>query len=284
MCIKVSLFAYCDLNSSKHHLIMTKDLDQRVSELSSNGYSFNIGNYISEGFSIFGQYAGGFIGFILLQFVISGVLGVIPIVGSIASWVIMPALQAGVFIVADRIRRREAFRFENFFDGFKANWLQLFLVNLFSGLIILLLLAPLAPSLYAFIQAYQEFVASGGSESPEIMLSELPAWAGTYLLVVSPIMVYLGISWGLAQMNVIFYNATAWEAMEASRKVVHRRWWMWFIFVFVCGIVAILGVIGLVIGLLITFPAVMCAMYAAYADVMQPDNDDKMDDASHFVA
>jgi hypothetical protein len=70
-------------------------------------------------------------------------------------------------------------------------------------------------------------------------------------------------------MFVVFYKMSFWDAMEASRKVISKNWFMIFLFLFVTGLIAGAGIILLCVGILVTFPAYLCMNYAAFADVTQ---------------
>jgi uncharacterized membrane protein len=73
--------------------------------------------------------------FTLLVVGISAGLSFVPFVGSLASVVISPPLSVGYFFVADKIRRGEAYTFNNFFDGFKAPFGQLIVLSLISSIL-----------------------------------------------------------------------------------------------------------------------------------------------------
>lgn len=282
---------------------MAKTLNQKVAELSTNGYNFNFGSYISEGFNIFGRFAGGYIGYILLIGIIlitsislllsmafplfiseqiAAGVAVVVIGMAIAMLVLVP-LSAGFFIVADKIARREEYSFGTFFEGFQTRWGQLVLIGIITlAITFVLRIVPIYYTLSFYIESL-----TNGTFDPEALQqlsASQPAWMTFVDWVTNIISIYLSVSWSMAQMHVIFNGASAWEAMEASRKIVHRRWWIWFLFTIVIGIISALGLIGLVVGVLITAPAMLCATYAAYADVMTLDDDDKMDETSHFIA
>ena len=101
-----------------------------------DGYNFEVFETIGDGIELFKKDIGNFILFTLVVLAINIGMGLIPIVGGLASMVISPALSVGYFFVADKIRKGEAYTFNNFFDGFKGPFLQLFLLSLVSGILI----------------------------------------------------------------------------------------------------------------------------------------------------
>ena len=113
----------------------------RLESVFQNGYNFRLGDYISQGFSIFGKNVGLFIGYTLVYFLIGIILSSIPYIGQLASSIISGALSAGFFIVAHKTENKEYVEFSNFFDGFK-EFVPLLLVSLISGLLVLVALIP----------------------------------------------------------------------------------------------------------------------------------------------
>ncbi len=84
-------------------------------DLIANGYTFSIGDAISEGFDLFKKKAGEFVAYTLLVLVVSTIVSaVVPFSGT----VIGPVLFAGVYIMAHRIKRNEPTEFNTFFKGF----------------------------------------------------------------------------------------------------------------------------------------------------------------------
>jgi uncharacterized membrane protein len=58
-----------------------------------------------------------------------------------------------------------------------------------------------------------------------------------------------------------------WQAMELSRKVVTKHWFLVFALVLVVGLVAVAGIIACCIGLLVTIPIAWVALMYAYEDI-----------------
>lgn len=99
------------------------------------GYDFEVFEMIGNGIELFKKDIGNFVLFTLLVAGISAGLSFVPFVGSLASVVISPPLSVGYFFVADKIRRGEAYTFNNFFDGFKAPFGQLIVLSLISSIL-----------------------------------------------------------------------------------------------------------------------------------------------------
>jgi hypothetical protein len=87
-----------------------------------------------------------------------------------------------------------------------------------------------------------------------------------YLLCVIP-GVYLSVSWIFALPLVVDRNLSFWDAMELSRKVVAKHWFITFAFVLVIGLLAACGVIACCVGVFVTTPIATIALMYAYEDI-----------------
>lgn len=102
------------------------------------------------------------------------------------------------------------------------------------------------------------------------ILSAVLIFIGLLALLVPGI--YLAIGYIFTPFYIIFARMDFWEAMESSRKLVHREWFSIFAFVIVLALVNVLGLLALGIGLLITVPLTYCALYAAFDDIVGVSN------------
>ncbi len=79
--------------------------------------------------------------------------------------------------------------------------------------------------------------------------------------------IYLAIAWYFAVPLVIDKRLGFWEALELSRKMVSKHWFLVFAFLLVCGLVAAAGIIGCFIGILVTMPISFAALMYAYETI-----------------
>lgn len=196
------------------------------SDVVVSNYTFNFGQYLSSGWSVFASKMGGFIGFTFLLLIINVVLGVIPVLGTIASVVINAPLAAGYYIVARKIMNGEETQFGDFFKGFDF-FLPLFLASLISSIFI---------------------------------------GIGMLLLIIPGL--YLAIGYMFTAQFVINRNMSFFDAMEASRKLITKKWFIFFAFSLVIGLINVVGLILLGIGALFTIPFTICALAVAYDDIV----------------
>jgi uncharacterized membrane protein len=89
---------------------------------------------------------------------------------------------------------------------------------------------------------------------------------GLVLLLIPGI--YLGVAYAWTVMFIVFAGKEFWPAMELSRKVISKKWFTFFGFFIVLGLINIAGAIALIVGLLVTIPATMLAIFAAFQDII----------------
>ena len=132
-------------------------------------------------------------------------------------------------------------------------------------LIILVMLPFFGPLFFVVIKAFAHGAAHGALSPADIPALSGMAILGIMLGVIP--MTYLSISWVFALALVIDQGLGPWTAMEVSRRVVGRRWFSMFGLVICAGILALLGVIGLFIGVFFTIPLAYGSILYAYEDL-----------------
>ena len=254
--------------------------NQHLKKILEEGYEFKFGQYISQGFSLFGKNVGGFVVFGLLAGLIIMTVGIIPILGDLLSnLILLPALTVGVYLVANKIEKRIPTDFNDFFKGFDFVG-QLALVALVSSMITIVATIPFGIANWSMIEW-----GMGVFENPfeiEYQLEDfpgVPVW--TWLMLIPSI--YLAVSYSWASMFVVFHKMNFWDAMETSRQFITQKWLIYFIFLIVIGLLAGMGVIFFFIGILFTYPIMLCAQYAAFADVTRLDLEEEADLVDHLV-
>lgn len=232
-------------------------------EILSKNYSIDIGKCISGGNEILKKNLGGFIGFVVLQFMISMAISAVfgggifalmsgeyqtgasglQIVSNIVSNVVSALLIPGTFYVAHKIQNGEETSFGDFFYGFQNTPLQFILLQLIGGLLMAL--------------GFMCFLFPG---------------------------IYLAVAWAFSVIIITVYKMDFWESMELSRKVINKVWWQLFLLFIVLFFVNLLGALVLLVGLLYTIPLSICAMYVAFHNIFLPNSSTLDDKISGFGA
>jgi hypothetical protein len=101
------------------------------------GYQVQPGKYLREGWELFKQNSGGFIGFALLLIIIHVVLNYLPVIGGLVSLAISAPLYAGFYVVSAKLMQRRTPVFQDFFTGFQF-FLSLLLLSVISTILIVL--------------------------------------------------------------------------------------------------------------------------------------------------
>lgn len=278
----------------------------KVETLTTEGYDFSASQYLKEGWEIYKDEAFSFIGFLLVTVIISFGVSNIPTIGApIQYFVVGPALGVGYFIVAHKIRRNEYDDFGEFFKGF--SYLKEIIPAAFTLMAIYVL--AFSPSIYSMYSTglfdwYQE-VLKDPFNAPQIDsfitgLSTTQIWIVVLNLI--PV-VYLTVAFSFAYKFIVFCDMGFWEAIESSRKVITRRWFavfgyyllfMGLFFLATLLIALILSAAPLLGGLLMGLfmiavvaisPLIYCGLYAAFADILQlnEDEDSSDDILDHLV-
>jgi uncharacterized membrane protein len=81
------------------------------------------------------------------------------------------------------------------------------------------------------------------------------------------VMIYLSTCWLFALPLVRDKGLKFWPALQLSRRVVSKHWWMTFWLMFVAGLFAMVGIFGCLLGLLVTAPVAFAMLACHYEKV-----------------
>jgi uncharacterized protein DUF4339 len=79
--------------------------------------------------------------------------------------------------------------------------------------------------------------------------------------------IFLQVAWLFAITLVIDRKMDFWDAMELSRKMVCKHWWIVFAFFIVYSLVVVSGILACCVGILVTMPIGIAAMLFAYETI-----------------
>jgi len=79
--------------------------------------------------------------------------------------------------------------------------------------------------------------------------------------------IYLAVAWFFSIPLVIDRRMNFWEAMEASRKLVNKHWFLVFAFLLVYGFLSMAGLIACCIGIFVSIPIGLGALMYAYETI-----------------
>ncbi|MGE0561917.1 MAG: hypothetical protein AB7O47_08885 [Flavobacteriales bacterium] len=256
------------------------NLNEKVQLLTSNGYEFKFGKYLSDGLDYFKTQAGYFIGFFVVSILMVMVAGFIPVVGTFVSQILSATLLVGYFIAARKIKHGNSITFDDFFKGFSSIG-QISIIQLILFGFSLILLMPLL--VYAFSVLFSGIIdgikenSFNNNLSPREMLEFFSVDGLIPLFIITIILLmFMQTIYSFAVVNAHFFKASAWESMEASRKVIQTKFFHFFGLIIVIALINLLGVLCLFVGLLVTVPMSYTIMYAAFDDIMEPDDEHEL--------
>jgi hypothetical protein len=96
--------------------------------------------------------------------------------------------------------------------------------------------------------------------------SGLLIFIGLIFLIIPGI--YLAVAYSFANLFVLFLGYDFWPAMELSRKIISQKWWQFFGFFMLMGLINIGGLLAFGVGVIFTAPATLCMTYVAFEDII----------------
>ena len=243
--------------------------------LRTKGYQFEMGKYISEGWKKGTAVIGWFILFLIISVIFSTVSGFIPVIGSLAnSWVISPALSAGLILFMKHKYDKDESDFGLIFKGFTTNFGHVILVNILVGLISIL---GLLPFILSFLSAFDfdtlidiSQMANDPSaiqEMGQMILGSIDS-IGLGLFISIILILIITVLFSLANYFVVVGGLTAVASIGASFGIVKKAFFPILGFFIVLGLINVVGILCLVVGVLVTMPVTIMAMYAMFHHIV----------------
>lgn len=240
-------------------------------EVLEREYRIDVGGALDRGWKTFTDNAGVTLGTIIL-------VGIVFMVGAIFSAALrrhipfsnVPIaiffsgpLWAGYSWFSLKLVRGEPAGVSDGFAGFTGKYPQLALFFIVQFIINFVCLVPL------FVLAVVTGVLAAvmGHHSVQDMALGLLFGLGFGGLLTFCALIYINTLWNYTVLLVMDKNYGFWAAMQLSRRMVSRRWWMTFLFMFIAGLLLMLGFIVCGAGVLATGP-----LYANMKAILYDDN------------
>ncbi len=208
---------------------------------------------------------------------------IVPVIGSVASTLLSPALVAGAFLIWQGLQQRGRIDLEDLFYGFKKHFEKLLLLGLLN--IIAMTLAIVGGALLyigillgtasitgfelaSFAEQAAQMKSLLDAPSMEILTSPL----FTLILMGALLVMMLGVPVLMTQVFspafVVFYRMAPWDAMKASFHACLRNAWPYLAYSLGLAVLYLLGVLTLGLGLLIVVPIHVASNYYAMTDIL----------------
>lgn len=262
------------------------NLNEKVQQLTTEGYEFKFSKYLSDGFDYFKTQAGLFIGFFVISFIIIIAASFIPLVGSIASSVLSLTFLVGYYIVCSKIKQGNHVAFDDFFKGFSSIGQITIIQLILLGFTLIIFLPLLIFGFSIFFSGIFSAIKANSFQEPQsveelLALFNVDGLIPLFIITVILIM-FMQTIYTFSAANSHFFKANSWQSMEASRKVIQQKFFHFFGLMLVIMLINVLGTLCLLIGLLVTIPLSYTIMYSAFDDIMQPDYENLINENTSF--
>ncbi len=233
--------------------------------LAGQASSFDLFSCLSRSFELWKANFLPLVGVTVLALVVQFVANMIPVLGFLSSVLLTGVFTGGIYYYYLGKMRGEPREVGDVFAGFTKGFVPLMLAGLIMNLLMFALIAVF------FTPLFLALVQAGMGASPEnFQMPALSGFALGWMMVGFIPLVYFAVSWIFAYALVIDQGLGPWTALEVSRRVITRRWFSMFFLLILAGILAMLGIIGLFIGIIFTIPLAYGAILYAYEDLCRP--------------
>lgn len=220
--------------------------------------------WISEGWRLFARAPLMWVISVFVMLVIAIVVGIVPLIGSLALQVAQPVFLAGYVVACRSLETGGDFELEHLFAGFKRNFASLAIVGLIflaGSLALFLVFAVFAG--FGILMAYM----NGGMNDvyPALIASGMSIALGG--LVVLALSVPLLMLYWFAPALVMMHDMTPWAAMKASFHGCLKNIIPFIVYGFVMLVLCIVAMIPVFLGLLVWVPVLVASTYAAYRSI-----------------
>ena len=267
-----------------------------IEDVLQNGYQFRFGDYLGDMFNLLkptwahllGQTVLLFAGLLIVELIIVAVfiggavatldpesieadptsfigkiLWAYCIIGLVLAAFYVP-MRAGIQVFLRNGEVKKAYNFGDFFEVFRTRWLKVLGVAL---LIFILSYMWMAIPMYLMFQDMGTMMSSAINNpdyvpNPFAMFSHM----GWMFLAYIP-MLYFLISFSLAIPLILFKTDSIGKALEASLKIVNRKFFHFLAMYFLVLILTYAGVLACGVGLLITFNFFPMIIWVIYRDI-----------------
>lgn len=224
--------------------------------------------WIVEAWALFKEAPGSWVASFVILAIMMLVLGLIPILGSIAAAMISPFLVAGLMLGARAIRDGDEMMVSHLFAGFGPRNGQLFVLGLIEfGMSLVVMIVA---ALFIFIVLGAAFVAvlAGQSPEPGATLAE-GFWVSILMMLAILLALFIPITMAawFAPALVALDGVEPWPALVSSFQACMKNMVPFLLYGLVMFVLAFVATIPLGLGWLLLGPVAIASIYTAYRDI-----------------
>jgi len=216
--------------------------------------------WIAEGFGLFKKAPGIWIALVVILFVILMVLAFIPLLGVVATFLIMPVFVGGLLLGCRALQGGGELEVAHLFAGFKAHTGNLIVLGALAiaGWIVVMLPVVVIVGAGAFLAALRGDAAGVAALGGSFMLAWLVALALS-------IPIYMAL-W-FAPALVVLRGMAPIEAIKESFLGCLRNVLPFLVYSIVLMVLGIVAAIPLGLGWLVLGPTLIASVYVSYRDI-----------------
>jgi hypothetical protein len=216
--------------------------------------------WIASGFELFKKQPGIWIALVVVLFVIMLVLGLIPVLGAIATFLLLPVFTGGMMLGCQALQREGSLEMGHLFAGFKNQTGNLFVLGALGivGWAIVMLPVFVIVGTGAVFGAMRGDAMGAGAMGVSFMLAFLVA-AGLSILV------YMAL-W-FAPALVVLRGVAPVAAIRESFLACLKNVIPFLLYGIILLVLGIIAVIPFGLGLLVLGPVTIASVYVSYRDI-----------------
>jgi len=216
--------------------------------------------WIAEGFGLFKKAPGIWIALVVILFVILVVLAFIPLLGAVATFLIMPVFVGGLLLGCRALEGGGELEVAHLFAGFKAHTGNLIVLGALAiaGWIVVMLPVVVIGGAGAFLAALRGDAAGVAALGGSFMLAWLVALALS-------IPIYMAL-W-FAPALVVLREMAPVEAIKESFLGCLKNILPFLVYSIVLMVLGIVAAIPLGLGWLVLGPTLIASVYVSYRDI-----------------
>jgi hypothetical protein len=235
-------------------------------DLLARDYEVDVGGCLSQAWELFKVNAGIMMGASALVCLALLVTNVIPYLNIILALIFTGPILGGFWLFHIRKVRNLEAGVEHAFGGFGPKFWQLVLTQLIPAVIamgfVFVIAMVMAITIPAVLVGSRSGTGGGRSYNPVVFIP-----LGILFFIFMLAMIYLKTCWFFALPLVADKGLKFWPALELSRRVVCKHWWMTFWLLLVSWVVMLVGLIACFAGALVTWPVGFSALTFHYQKV-----------------
>lgn len=221
-------------------------------------------DWLAQGWKLFMQQPGTWIGFFVVFSLIFVVAGMIPVV-SIATVIFYPAMTAGMFIACRRLEEGKGLRLEYMFEGFKEKFGPLVVVGALylGGTFAIVLVVALVFGIAIGVSGLSGMFSGGGSEMGMLVGLGILLFALVVLALFLPLIMAI---W-FAPPLVVFHGREPVAALKESFWGCMKNIVPFLVYGVIAMLLTIVATLPLLLGWLVLGPVLMGSYYASYKTI-----------------